>query len=109
MMPQPMPCDVCNQTTADFVVTEVASGDVIGVGIECLEDYTAPIIEAYKEYQAREVAEMEAEAEAEILSPPESEPERVTAAPKRRQKAAAAAVEGQEQSPKTRPPANDGE
>lgn len=100
-MAQPVPCDVCRATTADFVITEVASGDVVGVGIECLEAYTGPIIEAYKEYQAREVAELEAEAAAEILEPPPSESEPVTAKPKRGHASQSAEVEGSDEPAET--------
>ena len=108
-MAQPIPCDVCNATTADFVVTEVASGDVVGVGIECLEAYTGPIIEAYKEYQAREVAELEAEAAREVLEPRGGEDEPVADRPKRGRQTAPATVEGAEQSAETTAAADDGE
>lgn len=53
-MGQPIPCDVCGQTTADFVVTVVHDGQVVGVGVECLLDWALPIADAYAQAVARE-------------------------------------------------------
>lgn len=50
-MARPVPCDLCGQTTADFVVTVITDGSVMGVGIECFEEWSRAIVDAYHEYQ----------------------------------------------------------
>ena len=47
MMPQDYPCDVCRATTADFMITQIGTGDVIAVGVECILDWAMPIAEAF--------------------------------------------------------------
>jgi hypothetical protein len=56
-MAQPIPCDICGETTADLVVTVIADGQVIGVGVECLLDWALPIAEAYAQAVAREAGD----------------------------------------------------
>jgi len=53
---QPIPCDICEQTVADWVITDQRDGSVIGLGIECLLDWAVPIAEAFNAAQEREPA-----------------------------------------------------
>ena len=53
-MAQPIPCDVCEQTTADFLITDVSDGSVMGLGIECVLDWAVPIAEAFQAARAHE-------------------------------------------------------
>lgn len=56
-MAQTYQCDICNATTADFMVTYIANGEVVAVGIECLLDWALPQAEAYQAAVARQQAE----------------------------------------------------
>ena len=53
-MAQPIPCDICQATTADFLISNTQDGSVTGVGVECLLDWAVPIVEAYAAAVARE-------------------------------------------------------
>lgn len=46
-MAQPIPCDICRQTTADFMITATANGDTLGVGIECLAAWAEALVAEY--------------------------------------------------------------
>lgn len=46
-MAQPIPCDICELGAADFVVTVVATGEVVGVHGGCILDFAVPVAEAY--------------------------------------------------------------
>lgn len=35
-MAQPIPCDMCGEVEADFMVTNVHNGDTMGLGVECV-------------------------------------------------------------------------
>lgn len=56
-MAQPIPCDICGQTTADFVITAVANGDTLGVGVECVSAWAEVIVRALDAARAHEPAE----------------------------------------------------
>lgn len=58
-MPQAIPCDICGQTTADFVISYVADGQVVGVGVECVLDWAMPLAEAFQQIVEREQADAE--------------------------------------------------
>lgn len=47
-MAQQIPCDICSQTTADFIVTAISNGDTLGVGIECLKAWADQLDTAYR-------------------------------------------------------------
>jgi hypothetical protein len=47
-MAQQIPCDICQQTTADFMITAISNGDTIGVGIECVAAWAEGLVTAYE-------------------------------------------------------------
>jgi hypothetical protein len=55
-MAQTYRCDICNEVAGDFMVTSIATGQTISVGVECLLDWAMPMVEAFQraqeEYQA---------------------------------------------------------
>lgn len=53
-MAQTIPCDLCNQVAADFIISFPNGDTPVGVGIECFADWALPIIEAYNEAVERE-------------------------------------------------------
>lgn len=46
-MAQPIPCDICEQGPADFVITVVSDGSVVGVHGGCILDFAVPVAEAF--------------------------------------------------------------
>lgn len=40
-MAQPIPCDLCGQVLADFMVTNVHNGDTMALGVECVGLFAA--------------------------------------------------------------------
>ena len=58
-MASAIPCDICEQGAADFVVTVVSDGSVVGVHGRCILDFALPVAEAFNAAAAHE-AEAEA-------------------------------------------------
>lgn len=50
-MAQTYRCDICQEVAGDFMVTMIATGQTISVGIECLLDWAMPLLEAYEASQ----------------------------------------------------------
>lgn len=58
-MAQPIPCDVCGQNAADFVITAVANGDTMGLGAECVAAWAELIVQALDAAAAAPVDEID--------------------------------------------------
>jgi hypothetical protein len=50
-MAQTYRCDICNEVAGDFMVTSIATGQTISVGVECLLDWAMPMVEAFQRAQ----------------------------------------------------------
>ena len=67
-MAQQIPCDMCGETSADFMVTNIHTGDTLGVGVECIDLFAQGVT------TAQELAEAEAQAEpVDTVTDPESD------------------------------------
>lgn len=45
-MATPIPCDLCGRPAAEFVITMQGTGDVTGVGVECLAAFAEAVVAA---------------------------------------------------------------
>lgn len=48
-MPATYNCDLCHEVAADYMITDIQTGQTIAVGVECVLDWALPLAEAYKE------------------------------------------------------------
>lgn len=48
-MPQTYNCDICHEVAADYMITEIQTGQTIAVGVECVLDWSMPLAEAFNE------------------------------------------------------------
>lgn len=55
-MPQ-YPCDICGETTADFMITATSNGDTLAVGAECVSAWAEAITSAYDAMVEAQAAE----------------------------------------------------
>lgn len=57
-MAQAIPCDLCGKPAAEFIITLQGTGDVTGVGIECLPVFTEAVVSATDAAAAHEPADL---------------------------------------------------
>ncbi len=49
-------CDICGAVAADYMITNVQTGQTLAVGVECILDFAMPLAESYGDSLAREQA-----------------------------------------------------